>query len=94
MPTSVDITSTTTWCIGSTSGLCSADVAAFAEVTAGIGRVRIWLLGNRDRPRRTSRPHPGRESASSDATLWNSPSSPAPDFLPKPGPARVDFFRR
>jgi len=36
MPTSVDITSTTTWCIGSTSSLCSADVAAFAEVTAGL----------------------------------------------------------
>ncbi len=36
MPTSVDITGTTTWCIGSTSGLCSADVAAFAEVTGGL----------------------------------------------------------
>ena len=36
MPTSVDITATTTWCIGSASGLCTADVAEFAEVTAGL----------------------------------------------------------
>jgi hypothetical protein len=38
MPTSVDITSTTTWCIGSMSGLCASDVAMFAEVTAGLAQ--------------------------------------------------------
>jgi hypothetical protein len=45
MPTSVDITSTTTWCIGSTSGLCSADVAAIAEVTAGLAECASGVSG-------------------------------------------------
>ncbi|MFZ0417035.1 MAG: hypothetical protein WAM04_02945 [Candidatus Sulfotelmatobacter sp.] len=45
MPTSVDITSTTTWCIGSTSGLCSADVVAFAEVTAGLAECESGFSG-------------------------------------------------
>jgi hypothetical protein len=45
MPTSVDITSTTTWCIGSTSGLCSADVAAITEVTAGLAECASGVSG-------------------------------------------------
>ena len=45
MPASVDITKTTTWCIGSTSGLCSADVAAFAEVTAGLAECAPGFSG-------------------------------------------------
>ncbi len=45
MPTSVDITGTTTWCIGSASGLCSADVAAFAEVTGGLAECASGFSG-------------------------------------------------
>ena len=36
MPTTADITSITTWCIGTTTGLCLADVDTAAEVTAGL----------------------------------------------------------
>jgi hypothetical protein len=45
MPTSVDITGTATWCIGSSSGLCSADVAAVAEVTAGLAECATGFSG-------------------------------------------------
>lgn len=45
MPMTVDITGTTFWCIGSTSGLCSADVAAFAEVTAGLAQCYSGFSG-------------------------------------------------
>jgi hypothetical protein len=45
MPASVDITNTTTWCIGSTSGFCSADVAAFAEVTSGLAECASSFSG-------------------------------------------------
>ena len=45
MPASVDITNTTAWCIGSTSGLCSADVAAFAEVTSGLAQCAPGFTG-------------------------------------------------
>jgi hypothetical protein len=45
MPTSADITSTTTWCVGSTTGLCSADVAAIAEVTAGLAECASGVSG-------------------------------------------------
>ncbi len=45
MPTSVDITSTTTWCIGSMSGLCASDVAMFAEVTAGLAQCLTGSTG-------------------------------------------------
>jgi hypothetical protein len=34
--TPMDVTATITWCIGSSTGLCTADVASFAEVTAGL----------------------------------------------------------
>ncbi len=45
MPTTADITSTTTWCIGSSSGLCSADVAPIAEVTAGLAQCAAGRSG-------------------------------------------------
>jgi hypothetical protein len=45
MPTSVDITATTAWCIGSTSGLCASDVAMFAEVTAGLAECAPGFTG-------------------------------------------------
>jgi hypothetical protein len=45
MPTTVDITGTTFWCIGSTTGLCTADVAAFAEVTAGFAQCTAGFSG-------------------------------------------------
>jgi hypothetical protein len=45
MPTSVDITGSTTWCIGSTSGLCASDVAMFAEVTAGLAQCATGFTG-------------------------------------------------
>jgi len=45
MPTTVDITNTTTWCIGSATGLCSADTAAFAEVTAGLAQCASGFSG-------------------------------------------------
>jgi hypothetical protein len=45
MPTSVDITGTTTWCIGSNTGLCTADVAMFAEVTAGLAECESGFSG-------------------------------------------------
>ena len=45
MPTSVDITGTTTWCIGSMSGLCASDVAMFAEVTAGLAQCSPGFSG-------------------------------------------------
>jgi hypothetical protein len=45
MPTSTNITSTTTWCIGSTAGLCSADVATIAEVTAGLAECASGVSG-------------------------------------------------
>jgi hypothetical protein len=45
MPTSADITSTTMWCVGSTTGLCSADVAAIAEVTAGLAECASGVSG-------------------------------------------------
>ncbi|MFZ0279523.1 MAG: hypothetical protein WA254_13120 [Candidatus Sulfotelmatobacter sp.] len=45
IPTSADITGTTTWCIGSTSGLCASDVAMFAEVTAGLAQCSPGFSG-------------------------------------------------
>ena len=36
MPTSVDITNTATWCIGTTGGMCDADIAIEASVTSGL----------------------------------------------------------
>ncbi len=45
MPTSANITGTTNWCIGSSTGLCSADTAAFAEVTAGLAQCASGFSG-------------------------------------------------
>ena len=45
MPTSVDITSTTTWCIGSTSGVCDGNIIAGATVTAGLAQCQAGFTG-------------------------------------------------
>jgi hypothetical protein len=45
MPTSVDITSSTTWCIGSTSGVCVGNVIAGATVTAGLAQCQAGFAG-------------------------------------------------
>ena len=45
IPTSVDITSTTTWCIGSSDGLCAADVAMRAYVIGGLAQCESGFTG-------------------------------------------------
>ena len=45
MPTSVDITSSTTWCIGSTSGVCDGNVIVGATVTAGMAQCLSGFVG-------------------------------------------------
>ena len=44
-PTSVDITSSTTWCIGSPSGMCAADIAIEGTVTAGLAQCASGFTG-------------------------------------------------
>lgn len=43
--TPVDITGTAFWCVGSSTGLCTADVASFAEVTAGLAECSPGFTG-------------------------------------------------
>ena len=38
MPTAVDITATTTWCIGSSNGVCDGNIAQRAYVSAGLAQ--------------------------------------------------------
>ncbi len=45
MPTSVDITGTTTWCIGSSNGVCDGNIAQFAYVTAGLAQCLPGFAG-------------------------------------------------
>jgi hypothetical protein len=45
MPTSVDITSTTTWCIGSANGVCDGNVIAGATVAAGTAQCLSGFTG-------------------------------------------------
>ena len=45
MPTSVDITSSTTWCIGSANGVCDGNVIAGATVNAGMAQCQSGFTG-------------------------------------------------
>jgi hypothetical protein len=45
MPTSVNITGSTTWCIGSPGGMCAADIAIEASVTAGLAQCASGFTG-------------------------------------------------
>ncbi len=45
MPTSVDITGTTTWCIGSASGMCVGNIIAGATVNAGMAQCLSGFTG-------------------------------------------------
>lgn len=45
MPTSVDVTGTTTWCIGSSNGVCDGNVAQFVYVTAGLAQCLSGFSG-------------------------------------------------
>jgi hypothetical protein len=45
MPTTVDITSTTTWCIGSSNGICDGNIAQGAYVNAGLAQCLSGFTG-------------------------------------------------
>jgi hypothetical protein len=44
-PTSVDITMSTTWCIGSSNGICDGNVAQRAYVSAGLAQCDSGFSG-------------------------------------------------
>jgi hypothetical protein len=44
-PTSVDITASTTWCIGSTNGICDGNIAQGATVSAGLAQCLTGFSG-------------------------------------------------
>ncbi len=44
-PTSVDITASTTWCIGSSNGVCDGNIAQRASVTAGLAQCLSGFSG-------------------------------------------------
>jgi hypothetical protein len=44
-PTSVDITSTTTWCMGSSDGVCAGNIAMVVTVTAGSAHCMAGFSG-------------------------------------------------
>jgi hypothetical protein len=44
-PTSVDITATTTWCIGSANGICDGNIAQGATVAAGSAQCLTGFTG-------------------------------------------------
>jgi len=44
-PTSVDITGSTTWCIGSSNGVCDGNIAQGASVTAGLAQCLSGFAG-------------------------------------------------
>ncbi len=45
MPTSVDITTTTTWCIGSSNGVCDGNIVQRAYVSAGLAQCDQGFAG-------------------------------------------------
>jgi len=45
-PTSVDITATTTWCIGSSSGVCAGNINPGATVNAGLAQCVTGFTGS------------------------------------------------
>jgi hypothetical protein len=44
-PTSVDITASTTWCIGSSNGVCDGNITQGATVSAGLARCLSGFSG-------------------------------------------------
>jgi len=44
-PTSVDITATTTWCIGSSNGVCDGNIAQGASVSKGLAQCLSGFSG-------------------------------------------------
>jgi hypothetical protein len=44
-PTSVDITASTTWCIGSSNGICDGNIAQGATVSAGLAQCLTGFSG-------------------------------------------------
>ena len=44
-PTTVDITSTTTWCVGTSNGLCAGNIAIEANVNAGLAQCLSGFTG-------------------------------------------------
>jgi hypothetical protein len=44
-PTSVDITASTTWCIGSSNGVCDGNIAQGATVSAGLAQCLTGFSG-------------------------------------------------
>ena len=45
MPARVDITGATTWCIGSSNGVCDGNIAQFAYVNAGLAHCLSGFAG-------------------------------------------------
>jgi hypothetical protein len=45
MPNTVDITATTTWCVGSSSGICAGNIAVEATVNAGLAHCLSGFTG-------------------------------------------------
>ena len=45
MPTSLDITRTTTWCVGTPDGCCAGNIAIEANVTAGLAQCLSGYTG-------------------------------------------------
>jgi hypothetical protein len=45
MPTSVDITGTTTWCVGSSDGVCAGNIPTRVSVTAGLAQCLSGFSG-------------------------------------------------
>jgi hypothetical protein len=45
-PTSADITTTTTWCVGSSSGVCAGNINAGATVDAGTAQCVTGFTGS------------------------------------------------
>src|ERR1700693_1850505 len=45
MPSSVDITGSATWCIGSSSGVCAGNIAVHASVNAGLAQCLSGFTG-------------------------------------------------
>ncbi len=56
----VNITSTATWCIGGTEGVCAGNIAIFATVTAGLAKCDPGAVGTATVlvGQSTSRPNP------------------------------------
>ena len=45
-PTSVDITTTTTWCVGSSNGVCAGNIITGATVDSGMAQCKTGFTGS------------------------------------------------